>query len=141
MKFRRVAAAHPGSPGGELLVAPAVMALGAVLLAWTMYWVDGRIPDEALRIAASCSAGTPGELAQQLVKHRRHRPGHRRGGLHVADLAAFDSGGQYGSGLLRLFLGDRTTQLVLGMFVATFVIVSRSPLPFLREICRFKARN
>ena len=28
---------------------------------------------------------------------------------------------QYGSRLLRLFLGDRTTQFVLGMFVATFV--------------------
>ena len=28
---------------------------------------------------------------------------------------------QYGSRLLRVFLGDRTTQLVLGMFVATFV--------------------
>jgi len=28
---------------------------------------------------------------------------------------------QYGSRLLRIFLGDRTTQLVLGMFVATFV--------------------
>jgi uncharacterized membrane protein len=28
---------------------------------------------------------------------------------------------QYGSRLLRLFLGDRTTQVVLGMFVGTFV--------------------
>ena len=28
---------------------------------------------------------------------------------------------QYGSRLLRVFLGDRTTQLVLGMFVFTFV--------------------
>ena len=28
---------------------------------------------------------------------------------------------QYGSRLLRLFLGDRTAQFVLGMFVATFV--------------------
>ena len=28
---------------------------------------------------------------------------------------------QYGSRLLRVFLGDRTTQFVLGMFVATFV--------------------
>ena len=28
---------------------------------------------------------------------------------------------QYGSRLLRLFLGDRTTQMVLGMFVGTFV--------------------
>jgi uncharacterized membrane protein len=28
---------------------------------------------------------------------------------------------QYGSRLLRVFLGDRTTQLVLGMFVGTFV--------------------
>ncbi len=28
---------------------------------------------------------------------------------------------QYGSRLLRLFLGDRTTQFVLGMFVSTFV--------------------
>jgi hypothetical protein len=28
--------------------APAIMALGAVLLAWTMYWVDSLIPNEAL---------------------------------------------------------------------------------------------
>ena len=29
--------------------APALMALGAILLAWTMYWVDNRIPNEALQ--------------------------------------------------------------------------------------------
>ena len=28
--------------------APAVMALAAVLLAWTMYWLDSRIPNEVL---------------------------------------------------------------------------------------------
>ena len=28
--------------------APAVMALGAVLLAWAMYWVDSLVPNEAL---------------------------------------------------------------------------------------------
>ena len=28
--------------------APAVMALGAVLLAWVMYWVDSLVPNSAL---------------------------------------------------------------------------------------------
>ena len=28
--------------------APAIMALGAVLLAWVMYWIDGLIPNEVL---------------------------------------------------------------------------------------------
>ena len=38
--------------------APAVMALGAVLLAWTMYWVDSRIPNEALQNSRFVLAGT-----------------------------------------------------------------------------------
>ncbi len=28
---------------------PALMALGAVLLAWFVYWLDGRIPNELLQ--------------------------------------------------------------------------------------------
>ena len=39
---------------------------------------------------------------------------------------------QYGSRLLRVFLGDRVTQFVLGMFVATFVYCIAPPHPFRR---------
>ena len=102
--------------------APALMALGAVLLAWAMYWLDSRIPNEALaeqpfrpgwNCQVNCAAAllniagtvlaTAGVVFTLLT-------------LPLSTVAA-----QYGSRLLRLFLGDRTTQLVLGMFVATFV--------------------
>jgi hypothetical protein len=42
--------------------APLVMSLGAVLLAWAMYWVDGRIPNEVLQDSRFVLSGTPGEL-------------------------------------------------------------------------------
>ena len=43
---------------------------------------------------------------------------------------------QYGSRLLRVFLGDRTTQLVLGMFVGTFVYCIAAALAIPPVVCR-----
>ena len=58
MKTRRMSRVAARNTWDRLEVsfwfAPAVMALGAVLLAWTMYWVDGRIPNEVLEKAVSC---------------------------------------------------------------------------------------
>jgi uncharacterized membrane protein len=104
----------------NFLFIPGVMALGAILLAWIMYWLDGRIPNEALNTSHFVISGSVGEL---------------RGFLFAMSTAVLTTAGvvftlltlplstvaaQYGSRLLRIFLGDRTTQFVLGMFVATF---------------------
>lgn len=101
--------------------APALMALGAVLLAWAIYWLDGLIPNEALAGSRFVLAGTASDMRASL--------------LNVAGTVLTTAGivftlltlplstvvAQYGSRLLRLYLRDRTTQFVLGMFVATFV--------------------
>ena len=99
---------------------PGAMALGAVLLAWSMYWLDGQIPNEVLNTSRFVISGSPSEL---------------RGYLFTMAITVLTTAGvvftlltlplstvasQYGSRLIRVFLGDRTTQLVLGMFVATF---------------------
>ena len=47
--------------------APAVMAVGAVLLAWIMYWIDGRIPNEILRNSRFVLSGSPGEIRTMLL--------------------------------------------------------------------------
>jgi uncharacterized membrane protein len=104
----------------NFLFIPAVMALGAMVLAWLMFWLDGQIPNEVLNSSRFIISGSVTEL---------------RGFLFGMATAVLTTAGivftlltlplstvaaQYGSRLLRIFLGDRTTQFVLGMFVATF---------------------
>jgi uncharacterized membrane protein len=101
--------------------APALMGLGAVLLAWAMYWLDGRIPNEALRSSHFVLAGTPGELRSGLLGIAGTVLATAGVVFTLLTLPLSTVAAQYGSRLLRLFLGDRTTQFVLGMFVGTFV--------------------
>ena len=102
--------------------APTLMALGAVLLAWAMYWLDSLIPNEVLAeqpfrlvryVQVNCVAALLGIAGTVLAT----------AGVvfTLLTLPLSTVAAQYGSRLLRLFLGDRTTQFVLGMFVATFV--------------------
>jgi len=44
--------------------APVVMSLAAILLAWAMYWVDGRIPTRPCRTAVSSSRAPPVKYAR-----------------------------------------------------------------------------
>ena len=101
--------------------APAIMALGAVLLAWTMYWVDSLIPNEALQNSRFILAGTAGELRNALLNIAGTVLATAGVVFTLLTLPLSTVAAQYGSRLLRLFLGDRTTQFVLGMFVGTFV--------------------
>ena len=101
--------------------APALMALGAVLLAWTMYWVDNRIPNEALQTSRFILSGTVGELRAALLSIATTTLATAGVVFTLLTLPLSTVAAQYGSRLLRLFLGDRTTQSVLGMFVGTFV--------------------
>jgi uncharacterized membrane protein len=101
--------------------APAFMALGAVLLAWAMYWLDSLVPNEALASSRFVLSGTPGELRSALLSMAGTVLATAGVVFTLLTLPLSTVAAQYGSRLLRLFLGDRTTQFVLGMFVATFV--------------------
>ena len=101
--------------------APAVMALAAVLLAWVMYWLDSQIPNDALASSRFVLSGTPGELRSALLNMAGTVLATAGVVFTLLTLPLSTVAAQYGSRLLRVFLGDRTTQFVLGMFVATFV--------------------
>ncbi|HSN78342.1 MAG TPA: DUF2254 domain-containing protein [Anaerolineae bacterium] len=100
---------------------PLVMALGAVLLAWVMYWIDGLIPNEVLEESRFVLAGTPNEMRSSLLNIAGTVLATAGVVFTLLTLPLSTVAAQYGSRLLRLFLGDRTAQFVLGMFVATFV--------------------
>lgn len=100
---------------------PLVMSFGAILLALGLGWVDARIPNEMVWVSRLIVIGDVPETRIFLIN---------LGttilvtvgvvfSLLTVPLSAMAS--QYGSRLLRHFMGDRTTQFVLGMFVATFV--------------------
>lgn len=101
--------------------APTLMALGAVLLAWSVYWVDGRLPNTLLASSRFVLAGTVGELRTGLLSIAATTLATAGVVFTLLTLPLSTVAAQYGSRLLRLFLGDRTAQFVLGMFVATFV--------------------
>lgn len=100
---------------------PVIMSLAAILLAWAMYWVDGLVPNETLQDSRLILSGTPGEIRTMLVSMAGTILATAGVVFTLLTLPLSTVVAQYGSRLLRVFLGDRTTQLVLGMFVATFV--------------------
>ena len=121
-KMRRVAARYKWD---RLKVSfwftPAIMAVAAALLAWTVYWVDGQIPNAILDSSRFVLSGTPGEMRSGLLSIAATVLATAGVVFTLLTLPLSTVAAQYGSRLLRLFLGDRTTQFVLGMFVATFV--------------------
>jgi len=100
---------------------PVIMSVAAILLAWAMYWLDSQIPNEMLNSSRFILAGTPGELRSILISMAGTILATAGVVFTLLTLPLSTVAAQYGSRLLRVFLGDRTTQLVLGMFVAAFV--------------------
>lgn len=101
--------------------APACMALGAVLLAWAVFWLDSQIPNTVLLRSRFVLAGTAMEQRTALLSIAGTVLATAGVVFTLLTLPLSTVAAQYGSRLLRLFVGDRTTQIVLGMFVATFV--------------------
>jgi uncharacterized membrane protein len=99
----------------------AIMAVAAVLLAWTIYWVDGRIPNKVLQDSHFVLSGTVDDMRGALLSWAGTVLATAGVVFTLLTLPLSTVAAQYGSRLLRLFLGDRTAQFVLGMFVATFV--------------------
>lgn len=104
----------------NFLFIPAVMALGAMLLAWSMYWLDGQIPNEVLNTSRFIVSGSVSELRGYLFGMATTVLTTAGVVFTLLTLPLSTVAAQYGLCLLRIFLGDRTTQFVLGMFVATF---------------------
>jgi uncharacterized membrane protein len=101
--------------------APAVMALAALVLARVMYWLDMQVPNAALENSHLILSGSVDQLRSMLVTMGTSTLSTAGVVFTLLTLPLSTVAAQYGSRLIRLFLGDRTTQLVLGMFVATFV--------------------
>jgi uncharacterized membrane protein len=92
--------------------APVVMSLGAVLLAWAMYKIDLRIPNQWLENSLFFLSGTPGEARSKLIGMATTILATAGVVFTLFTLPLSTVAAQYGSRLLRVFLGDRTTQLV-----------------------------
>lgn len=101
--------------------APAIMAMIAVPLAWLMYGLDRQVPNELLQSSRLVISGSPVELRAMLVSISTTVLATAGVVFTLLTLPLSTVAAQYGSRLLRVFLGDRTTQVVLGMFVGTFV--------------------
>jgi uncharacterized membrane protein len=111
--------------------APVVMSLVAILLAWSMYRLDRLIPNKILQNSRIILSGTPGELRLALIGMATTILATAGVVFTLLTLPLSTVAAQYGSRLLRVFLGDRTTQLVLGTFVATFVYCLAAALSIL----------
>jgi uncharacterized membrane protein len=105
----------------NLWFTPLVSAMVAVILAWTLAWVDGFIPNEALENSKLILAGSATELRPILVGMAGTTLATAGIVFSLLTLPLSTVAAQYGSRLLRVFLGDRTTQMVLGIFVGTFI--------------------
>lgn len=97
------------------------MGLGGMLLAGLMFWLDGQVPNEVLNTSHFIVSGSVGELRGYLFAMATTVLTTAGVVFTLLTLPLSTVAAQYGSRLLRIFLGDHTTQLILGMFVATFV--------------------
>ena len=111
--------------------APLVMSLGAVLLVGAMNWLDARIPNVMLMNGRFILATDVNQVRTILIGMATTVLATAGVVFTLLTLPLGTVAAQYGSRLLRLFLGDRITQLVLGMFVSTFVycIVAATSIP------------
>lgn len=101
--------------------APAVFSLAAVVLARFLYWLDGAIPNELLQGSPFVISGSVDEARVMLVSIATTVLATAGVVFTLLTLPLSTVAAQYGSRLLRVFLGDRTTQFVLAVFVGTFV--------------------
>jgi uncharacterized membrane protein len=131
-KMRRVAARYQWDrPKVSFWFSPVIMSVVAILLAWFMYYIDSLIPNEILLESRIILSGTPGELRAALIGMATTILATAGVVFTLLTLPLSTVAAQYGSRLLRVFLGDRTTQLVLSTFVATFVYCLAAALTIL----------
>ena len=131
-KIRRVAARYRWDRMKvSFWFAPVIMAVAGALFAWVMYRIDVLLPNSLLRNSRIILSGTPGEMRTVLLGIAASVLATAGIVFTLLTLPLSTVASQYGSRLLRVFLGDRTTQFVLGTFVATFVYCLAAALSIL----------
>ena len=100
---------------------PAVMALGAMLLAFTMVYVDSHIGAEWMDRLPWLYAARPDGARSLLSAVGGSMIGVAGTTFSVTIAAVVYASGQYGPRLLSNFMADRGNQVTLGTFIATFV--------------------
>jgi len=96
------------------------MAIFAFLLARIFFLVDAGIPNDVLENSRFILSGNPAELRSILIGMATTTLATAGVVFSLLTLPLSTVASQYGSRLLRIYLGDRTTQVVLGMFTGTF---------------------
>lgn len=100
---------------------PLLMSFGAIILAWVLLRVDARIPYDITLISRLVLMGGVAETRMFLINMGTTIILTAGVVFTLITLPLSTMAAQYGSRLIRLFMGDRTTQFVLGMFVSTVV--------------------
>ena len=104
----------------SLWFVPSIMAVAAVFLSWLLGLVDDNVPNFLLNRSKFIIAGTPAEMRSSMLAIAGTILATAGVVFSLLTLPLSTVAAQFGSRLLRVFLRDRTTQYVLGMFVATF---------------------
>ena len=99
---------------------PLVMSVAAILLVQILYAIDARIPNEILAKSRFFLAGDPVGIRTLLFGMATTTLATAGVVFSLLTLPLSTVAAQFGSRLLRIYLRDRTTQIVLGMFSATF---------------------
>jgi uncharacterized membrane protein len=104
----------------SLWFVPTIMALGAILLSWLLGLLDERVPNLLLNNSKLFLSGSADEMRSAMLNIAGTVLATAGVVFSLLTLPLSTVASQFGSRLLRIFLRDRTTQVVLGMFVATF---------------------
>jgi uncharacterized membrane protein len=104
----------------SLWFVPAVMALAAFFLSLLLGWLDSIVPNELLNNSKLIIAGSPSEIRAAMMEIAGTILATAGVVFSLLTLPLSTVAAQYGSRLLRVFMRDRTTQFVLGIFVASF---------------------
>ena len=113
--------------------ASAIMALAAVLLAWFMYWLDGRIPNEALQSSRFVLSGTVGEMRSALLNIAGTVLATAGVVFTLLTLPLSTVAAQYGSRLLRFSWAIAPPSSCWACLWLHLSIASRPLFPFLRS--------
>ena len=104
----------------SLWFVPLVMALVAVLLSWLLGLLDERVPNQMLNNSKFFLAGSASEMRVAMIGIAGTVLATAGVVFSLLTLPLSTVASQFGSRLIRIFLRDRTTQFVLGIFVGTF---------------------
>ncbi|MCA9289975.1 MAG: DUF2254 domain-containing protein [Phycisphaerales bacterium] len=104
----------------SLWFVPGVMAVGAIMLAATIPWIDDAAPDALASLPLVYSSGPAGARAVlSTIATSMITIAGVVFSMTIVSLQLASS--QFGPRLLRTFLRDRVNQVVLGTFIATFL--------------------